>query len=139
HPCQAPAADFDQHHRAVRHRHRTLRKLETGGENADVGHQILRASLTAGGFEFRARNDFVASSMANPISLAKQSQARRLRKAAPRRQRRGNRNLLTFSPPPSTSRRPLVPDGHPYFEATIARERVEVLIIALEARRVGRL
>ena len=38
-PRQPPAADFDQHHRAVRHRHRPFRKFQIGGENADVGHR----------------------------------------------------------------------------------------------------
>ena len=38
-PGQAAAADFDQHHRAVRHRHRAFRKFEIGSENADIGHR----------------------------------------------------------------------------------------------------
>ena len=61
-PGQPPAADFDQHHRSVRHHHRPFRKFEIGGENANIGHEILPAFLAAGGFQarFRTRNDFVA-------------------------------------------------------------------------------
>ena len=36
-PGQALAADFHQHHRAVRHHDRPFGKFEVGGENADVG------------------------------------------------------------------------------------------------------
>ena len=42
-PRQPPAADFDQHHRPVRHDHRAFRKLQTGGDNANICHEILPA------------------------------------------------------------------------------------------------
>ena len=44
-PRQPPAADFDQHDRAVRHHHRPFRKLQIGSENANIGHEILPACL----------------------------------------------------------------------------------------------
>ena len=42
-PRQPLAADFDQHHRAVGHHHRPFRKFQIGGENANIGHEILPA------------------------------------------------------------------------------------------------
>src|SRR5882757_5957532 len=42
-PRQPPAADFDQHHRPVRHDHRAFRKLQIGGDNANIPHEILPA------------------------------------------------------------------------------------------------
>ena len=44
-PRQPLAPDFDQHHRAVGHDHRSFRKLEVGGENANISHEILPALL----------------------------------------------------------------------------------------------
>ena len=41
HPRQPLAADFDQNHRTVGHRHRPFGKLETFGDDADAGHGWL--------------------------------------------------------------------------------------------------
>ena len=41
-PRQPLAADFDQHHRAVGHNDRAFRKLQIGGENANIGHESSR-------------------------------------------------------------------------------------------------
>ena len=62
HPRQPPAADFDQHHRSVRHHHRPFRKFEIGGEHADIGHEILPAFLGRRRISspVRTRNNFVA-------------------------------------------------------------------------------
>ena len=71
-PRQPLAPDFDQHHRAVGHDHRPFRKLQIGGENANIGHEILPACLAAGGFQgsIPHAQHFVALVMANSISLA---------------------------------------------------------------------
>src|SRR3954454_21165367 len=43
-PGQAPAANLDQHDRAVRHHHRSFRKFEICGENATIAHETSRNS-----------------------------------------------------------------------------------------------
>src|SRR3954451_5659025 len=62
--------------------------------------------------------------MAKSISLAKLSQAPRSAGVMPRRRPR--------------SRTASVFNRHPYFQATIAGERIEALVVALEAGRIGR-
>ena len=78
-PRQPPAADFDQHHRAVRHHHRPFGKFEIGGENANVGHEILPAFLGCRRIPrldpARAMISF-AQVMAKSLWLAKQARTR---------------------------------------------------------------
>src|SRR4029077_13301274 len=83
-PCQPPAADFDPHDRSVRHDHRPFRKFETGGENANIGHEILPAYLSCRRIpgSSRTRIDYVAGCYDKAISLAKQSPAMRSRREA---------------------------------------------------------
>src|SRR6476646_10033994 len=78
-PRQPPAADFDQHHRSVRHHHRPFRKFEIGGEHADVGHENPPGFswAPADSSSSRTRNS-LRDVMAKSISLAKQSAGMRL-------------------------------------------------------------
>ncbi len=72
-PGQPLAADFDQHHRTVRHDDRTFRKLQIGGENADIGHYILPASLAAGGLLMVPHAQRCCSSRYGKVNLACQA------------------------------------------------------------------
>ncbi len=71
-PRQPLAPDFDQHHRAVGHDDRAFRKFQIGGENADIGHEILPAFWLQADFQARprTRNISLRHVMAKRIALA---------------------------------------------------------------------
>src|SRR5260221_6132193 len=133
-PRQPPAADFDQHHRSVRHHHRPLWKFEIGGEHADVGHEILPAFLGRRRIQAHPARATISlrDVMAKSISLAKQSAGMRLCKASLRRGLASPFDAFSSREPVSTSlENALVLHRYPDFQAAIAGERIEILVVSL--------
>src|SRR6267143_3173986 len=100
-----------------------------------------RLFLGAGGFQARTARATISlrDVMAKTTSLAKQSGGMRLCKAS---QRRGLESLYdAFSsrePVPTSLENALLLHRYPDFEAAIAGERIEILVVTLEEGRVGR-
>src|ERR1700722_7507032 len=114
-------SDFNQHHRSVRHHHRPFRKFEIGGENADIGHEILPAFPAAGGFQ-------VHSARATLSFRCAELWQSRYRLPS-------NHRYVAAQGSPACG---LFLDGDPDLKTAIAGQRIEILVVALEVGRIGR-
>jgi hypothetical protein len=84
-PGQPLAADLDQHHRTIGHHHRPFRKFQIGGENADIGHEILPACALQADFRLIPHAQHFVAHVYDKVAIACQAGAAQRSPAVARR------------------------------------------------------